>query len=395
MRPKNTRSGFTLVEIMVAMALTVFVMLILSQCFVQGLETFSGLKAIGDMQEELRTATNLLRADLSMDHFEGKRRLSDPFNNFMSEKIREGFFVVGGSYPGKAPTEIVEGQEDQIPSIRATDHWLHFSVKMRGNAMDKFFSAPADAKLAGLINNYMGVPGDSAFQRLSATNTNVNSAWAEVAYCLIQTGTTASPSGATLSGSDTSTPLYALYRFQYVVLPMTRNANNASLPAGGPYRNFSGNVAGAAWQFFSPNDLANGYASRAFVPYTALPFAKGTAAPAPGALVLSNVVSFQIQVLKNPNPNPPPANSGLGPNVNNDFVDITGLTATNGKPIPFDTANYYVDPRVNPNGNPLPVFGAGVTAPPPQFSIQALRITLRIWDPKSRFTRQVTVIQDM
>ncbi len=169
MRPKNIRPGFTLVEIMVAMALTVFVMLILSQCFVQGLETFSGLKAIGDMQEELRTATTLLRTDLSMDHFEGKRRLSDPAASLMSEKIREGFFVIGQCFPGKLMTQLPEGQEPdiQIPSFRATDHWLHFSVKMRGNALDKFFSAPADVNLAKLANNYMGAPGDAVFQSLS------------------------------------------------------------------------------------------------------------------------------------------------------------------------------------------------------------------------------------
>src|SRR4029077_20779351 len=92
---RSRRAAFTLVEMMVAMTLTVFVMVILSQCFVQGLETFSGLKAIGDMQEELRTTTNLLRADLSADHFEGKRRLSDPWANLTSEKIREGFFAMG------------------------------------------------------------------------------------------------------------------------------------------------------------------------------------------------------------------------------------------------------------------------------------------------------------
>ena len=38
-----------------------FVMVILAQCFVQGLETFSSLKAIGDMQGELRAATSLAR----------------------------------------------------------------------------------------------------------------------------------------------------------------------------------------------------------------------------------------------------------------------------------------------------------------------------------------------
>src|SRR4029077_4475858 len=102
--PLATRpSGFTLVEMLLAMTLMIFVMLILSQCFVQGLETFSGLKSIGDMQEQLRTATTLLRADLSLDHFEGKRRLSDPLASFSTAtpstpKIREGFFVIGQGY---------------------------------------------------------------------------------------------------------------------------------------------------------------------------------------------------------------------------------------------------------------------------------------------------------
>src|ERR1700676_542928 len=95
---RNERAAFTLVEMMVAMTLTIFVMVILSQCFVQGLETFSGLKAIGDMQEELRTATTLLRADLSLDHFEGKRRLSDAVSRLKSDKIRDGCFLLGSGY---------------------------------------------------------------------------------------------------------------------------------------------------------------------------------------------------------------------------------------------------------------------------------------------------------
>src|SRR5262245_54057590 len=47
------RQGFTLVEMMVALALTVFIMVILSEAFVTGLETFRQLKAIGDMEESL------------------------------------------------------------------------------------------------------------------------------------------------------------------------------------------------------------------------------------------------------------------------------------------------------------------------------------------------------
>ena len=70
----NNRAGFTIVELMVVLALTMFIMVILSQAFASSLDTFTSLKAIGDMQEKLRSATIILRDDLSNDHFEGKRR---------------------------------------------------------------------------------------------------------------------------------------------------------------------------------------------------------------------------------------------------------------------------------------------------------------------------------
>lgn len=45
--------GFTLIELMVAMALTLFIMTILSQAFTLAIDTFSALKGIGDMQVNL------------------------------------------------------------------------------------------------------------------------------------------------------------------------------------------------------------------------------------------------------------------------------------------------------------------------------------------------------
>src|SRR6266498_1920925 len=94
------RQGFTLVEVLVAMALTIFIMVILSQCFVAGLETFRQLKAIGDMESNMRTATTVLRSDLAADHFESKRRLSDvPF--WIQGPPRMGYFRLWqGSWAG-------------------------------------------------------------------------------------------------------------------------------------------------------------------------------------------------------------------------------------------------------------------------------------------------------
>ena len=57
-------------ELLVAMALIVLIMSILSQAFVEGIETFRHLKAIGDLNEELRQASAGLRSDvLAANHF--------------------------------------------------------------------------------------------------------------------------------------------------------------------------------------------------------------------------------------------------------------------------------------------------------------------------------------
>src|SRR5262249_41037863 len=57
---RQRRSGFTLVELLVAMALTLFIMVILSQAFIAGVQTFADLKAIGDMNNRLRVASSTL-----------------------------------------------------------------------------------------------------------------------------------------------------------------------------------------------------------------------------------------------------------------------------------------------------------------------------------------------
>src|SRR5262249_25303957 len=63
------RRGFTLVELLVAMALTLFIMVILSEAFSAGLSSFRQLKAVSVMQERLRTAASILRRDLRANLF--------------------------------------------------------------------------------------------------------------------------------------------------------------------------------------------------------------------------------------------------------------------------------------------------------------------------------------
>src|SRR5262249_36665188 len=95
------RQGFTMVELLVAMALIVLIMSIISTAFVEGLETFRQLKGIGDLQERLRTAPVPLREDLIAQPLvaaNGPTKLSQlgPPNNPV---ITEGFFRVEGGPP--------------------------------------------------------------------------------------------------------------------------------------------------------------------------------------------------------------------------------------------------------------------------------------------------------
>lgn len=57
-------------ELLVAMALIVLIMAILSQAFAAGVGTLRQLKALGDMQEQLRAGAAALRSDLAETHFQ-------------------------------------------------------------------------------------------------------------------------------------------------------------------------------------------------------------------------------------------------------------------------------------------------------------------------------------
>src|SRR5215469_14594848 len=127
------RNGFTLVELMVCMALIMFMMAIMSQAFVSATGVFRNLKAAGDMAEKLRATTTLLQRDLAADHFEGKKRLSDPYF-WQNGPPQQGFFRI---WQGSGGTS--EGNDlDGIGSYNSNNHMLAFTIKLRGNQMSDF-----------------------------------------------------------------------------------------------------------------------------------------------------------------------------------------------------------------------------------------------------------------
>src|SRR4051812_3560160 len=74
----NRRAAFTLVEMLVASALIIFMMYIIASAFESGLTSFRVLKAQGDMQEKLRNVANAIRMDLTAPHFGGPVGVHSP-----------------------------------------------------------------------------------------------------------------------------------------------------------------------------------------------------------------------------------------------------------------------------------------------------------------------------
>jgi prepilin-type N-terminal cleavage/methylation domain-containing protein len=392
------RPGFTLIELMVALALTMFIMVILSQAFTMSLETFSGMKGIGDMQINLRTAEVILRDDLRQDHFEGIRRLSDltptpGASQLMGPLPQAGFFAVRrSSNPtlSAASPYYIEGYDaSNLPSFRATDHMLYMTVKRRGNRQENFFSASVNGPVSVLdqffkaqtaydVDGVLNLPyATQAAPYVTGSGSGIyNGQWAEVLYYLIRTGSTTEPHNPT---STLGTPIYALYRAQFVMVPDATNVNGV-FANGQEMTTFAGiscNAGSTSVVFFSPADAAHqpptGPVKRvipdlhAFAPPATFDPANNRICAA-STLVLPNVISFGIQVM---------------PLLSATFVDV---------PPPVSGAAYglYDTTKLSPTHATT-----GYTNGAANTGLKGIQITLRVWENNTRQTRQATIVQDL
>lgn len=399
------RRGFTIVELLVALALILFIMSILSQAFVTASQSFNLLKAVGDMAERMRSAATLLRHDLAADHFEAKKRLSQPdfWNN--GPPIN-GFFRLTQFSSGT-----LEGTDlDGFSSFRSTDHSLHFTVKLRGNNRGDYFTAqiPIGSPLAN-------VPGpDHRFQDSSVV---FNSQWAEVAYFLVNTGDNAN-----------GTPLFALYRRYRLAVP--DNAGNQPIdqqnvasyplvsiqPTTGifnspfdltvPSRRFGMAPANNTM----PNNDAGLFASNNRYPRLGLPDDSTSTGLAGADVILTDVVSFDVRLLiADANGNLLDDTSDLMPTsaIQTNFPNMSPVFGpTNQQPFVFDTWSQLIDATIDFsdwNGQPeqsgiitkshqIPIFQAPNGN---KIQIKGIQIILRCWDFKTSQTRQMTIFQDL
>lgn len=248
------RQAFTLVELMVSMALIIFMMAILSQAFIAALTTFRNLKGQGDLAEKLRATAQILQHDLATDHFGSGRRLSDP-TFWNSGPPQQGFFqIYHGSASSKIyttlPSSWIEGYDldflgaNGIPSYLTTNHTLAFTVKLVGNNIGDFMSAsPIGSGLGapqlpgGLGNILTFGPPESRYQLTSGSAATYNSQWAAVAWFLApqinpttaQQDTTAPDPNAGTGGVS----LYTLYRRQCLLVPDNNLVVVGTTPFGG------------------------------------------------------------------------------------------------------------------------------------------------------------------
>jgi type II secretory pathway pseudopilin PulG len=386
-RKAGGRRGFTIIELLVSIGLVILIMAVLAEAFTVGLNTFSNLKAVGDMSDRLRAATHQIRRDLAADHFEGAIRVSDPTFQTRTppppgqapDWPREGFFYI--RQYGPTPNSYEGGSENPpIPSFRAPDppngvgsHALYMTVKLKGNRKENFFgaTAPAGAQVLTQPTTFFNQPADARYQD---TGTLYTSQWAEVAYFLQplkdQSGNPMSANG---------TPLYSLHRLIRVLVADNRQINGTADPNNPDYGGFSLRMNNGQGWFNTPLDVTtpNNRSLAGFFqtdPITQPGFANVS------TMLLTDVVSFDVQAIPAPILPPPPMQQpppfGFPVNTpppqggNDSFVDVPRGV--------FDSSM----------GWPLPI-GGGNTG------ISAVQVIIRVWDLRTQQTRQITLLQDM
>ena len=416
------RQGFTLVELLVAMALIFFMMAILSQAFVSATGTFRSLKASGDMAEKLRATTQLLQRDLAADHFEGKKRLSN-LNFWLNGPPEQGYFQVY-----QANTGTPEGSDlDGIGSYRTTEevtllgplpaHALAFSIKVRGNQMGDFLSAGSAGGI--LLGNLPNFGPNEARYLPPAGATSYNYQWGEVAWFLKEqrnppvTGPQDTTVNDPNNAAAVAVPLYTLYRRQRVAVPdnsLVPTQTIAGLPPAQVIE-LSCWPNGANWYFNNPMDLTVparrfGFGNPANFQTIAEELGTNSNILAGSDIQLTDVVSFDVRLL------PVGASGSPDPFVTLSQPPFNAYTYSPPPPpwptvgVVFDTwssvndglSNYSQwnlplaaqDPKIP--GTTIPFWNATDKSGP---IILAIQISIRIWDSKTNQTRQVTIIQAM
>jgi hypothetical protein len=167
------RGGFTLVELLVAAALTILIMSILAGAFSAALGSLSLLRSVGTMAERLRSTHTQLNEDLNAAHFDAgdstsSLRVSDIRYDLLTPSGREASPPPGGFFfIRQADGSVYEGlDQDGVFSTRATGtagHVLGMTVRRTGKTQDQLFTVDLNPLIT-----YANNAGNPAAQRAQA-----------------------------------------------------------------------------------------------------------------------------------------------------------------------------------------------------------------------------------
>ncbi len=470
----HRRSGLTLVEMMVALALTIFMMAILSEAFATGLWAMSKMKALSDVEQRLKQVADVLRRDLSSPHFEGQRRLSeltasglpipsemDPaqaplYAPFRAVPPQLGFLRINEEPyrdPASTPeqTYIYEGQ-DLLGRVSARDvgDEIGFSVRLSGNSPGQFFEgttftpAPVNPAYAPLYALDSGSVNYMASRYDAPNNQRYTSQWAEIWYHL-RADTTRLTGLNTGVATNLLTNTYNLHRRQLLLTPDTFSQGDfffdtqAVFLTGMPGANFfqlndvSAFLAGNGQCYInSPANVQ--FRARRFNQRDAAGINAGRIQPLAGTreggdLLLTNVTSFDVKVW---DPTALILSTPSGVITRGAYVDIGFIPTGNWNPnspfahntnnpinqrpafpVPPTNNGRYFDTGTNRDGRtqntapgttplepsmPQPtqvLLGPPTIGPVAPLAISSIQIKIRVYEPKSEQTREITIIVDM
>ncbi len=393
---RHARRGFTLVELMVATALVVLILTILAVAFGAATDSLSRLRSMGNMATDLRGAQDKLRADLEAEHFDsgdspGVLRLADLKYDQLTPGGRQTTPPVSGYVRIEQSASIYEGEDaDRMSSTRANDA-IEFTVKRLGTSPDDLFVVPATTP---------ELLARSASDTPIAANQFVTK-WARVRWFL--------GNAQNVGGVQT----FTLYRSVRAISPVSglpiapATLTAAELPL---VSHTSANRTHSLGDLTSP--LVRLDADAAAVPTRfTIPYQPGTANQGDD-IMLSNVTSFEVKPTwtggsRGPRQflpaaiaigTPIPDGAGLGTTQNLDypFDDLPLVTenTTLANQRVFDTWSPVVQnpappPPATPNAWNVP--GSNLSLPL-RIRVTALQVKIRVFDPKTLLTRQVSFI---
>jgi type II secretory pathway pseudopilin PulG len=466
-RRQTRRAGFTLTEMLVATALTLFIMAIISTAFRAGLDTFSKLRTAGELQSKLRNTTKIMSRDLAMDHFiprpdhptAGWAKLYGPkLSDQRMDRLGwmppdAGYFMLYQPGPSILETTAADGESIGSTKTPMPDPTLYpnvspvlsFTMKLPSNEYSQQFTTGF-----GLAS-----PFEFAFNTGS-----ISSPWAQVHYSLVPTPgldtTEPGPNG------EAPLPLYSLRRQMWLLSPKKVGETSYFEVTASQFSQLSDpvlsqNLVGKIrlmedmtapppmtagnrnLRLVTMQDVINPsvrYSSTTVAPFYTTPLLlspvhniPNTATPAfpytPATLIsrpledangddilLTNVISFQVKAMweqeqaavMGPKQIATPLQT-LPANPDWPFDDLPVDPIMNGtagsgplgtqrwfdtwNPIAGDPTNWDLTPAIG--GTPNQIYAQ----PPLRIRIKALQIKLRIWDEKSKQSRQVTFIQEV